>query len=93
MAAPTPAQLQGNSNGFDLELLALARSRRPQRRWWWGRRTIEHRTGAWCYLCQRFCATWSGRWRVPVIAQQAIQAHRTEHLQGRLDTPRNEVAR
>lgn len=45
-------------------------------------------TGAWCYVCQAPIATWSSRWGITVTAKLAVQRHRTEHIQGRLDTPR-----
>jgi hypothetical protein len=44
------------------------------------------RRGAWCYLCDKPIATWSGMWPVPEHAKAAIAVHRSDHIQGRLDT-------
>lgn len=48
-------------------------------------------TGAWCYLCNAPIATWDRRWEITVTARLAIQRHRTDHIQGRLDEPAQEI--
>lgn len=52
---------------------------------------IVPRRGAWCYLCDSPIVTWSSRWPVTEIALMAIRRHRSEHIQGRLDTPAQEM--
>lgn len=54
----------------------------------------EYRNGAWCYLCMSPIASWSSRWPMTAQARAAVQRHRTQHLQGRLDTaPMQETER
>lgn len=108
MRTPRALLVQGASNHYDETMTQLARTGRPQRRWWWGVRRwcidmsrggdstgdcsrfddsdARWRTGAWCYLCDRAITTWSGRWPMTVDAKLAVQRHRAEHIQGRLDT-------
>lgn len=86
MPADRIVTLQGGSNGADALLVVRARAGNPRRRWWWGIRTRDGRSGAWCYLCDRFVATWSGRWPATVTASLEIAAHRTDHIQGTLPT-------
>lgn len=81
------AQDQAYSNGHDDELLLAAKRRHPKVRWWWGRRYRDRINGAWCYLCDCHVATWSRRWPITETARLQIAAHRTDHLQGRLDRP------
>jgi len=89
-AAPKAAEMQGGSNGADELLVLAARARESRRRWWWGSRYKDRRRGAWCYLCDRWIATWSSRWPITTQAIIEIRLHRTEHVQGRLDTPAQE---
>lgn len=45
------------------------------------------RNGAWCYLCDKAITSWSSSWPITEQAKAAIAAHRSEHIQRRLDTP------
>lgn len=80
MSAATLGPSQLRSDPSDDQLTALARQRNARRRHWWGRRTRDGHTGAWCYLCDQFVATWSGRWPQTESARLAIGAHRRLHL-------------
>jgi hypothetical protein len=71
---------------FDDQLTLKARARRGRVKHWWGRRTRDGHTGAWCYLCDAPITTWSGRWPMTEQARIAIGLHRIDHIQGRLDT-------
>lgn len=88
---PRAAEIQGGSNTADGPLVLAARIVEPRRRWWWGSRYLQGKRGAWCYVCNEFITTWSGRWPITVTAQLEIRAHRTAHVQGRLDTPPEET--
>jgi len=48
---------------------------------------IVQRQGAWCYVCEKPIATWSSRWPMTEQAKAAVELHRLQHIQGRLDFP------
>jgi len=49
--------------------------------------------GAWCYICNLPIATWSSKYPMTEAARAAVQNHRTDHIQGRLDTATQEHER
>jgi hypothetical protein len=80
-APPRARELQGGGNGADDVLTLRARAGHGRRVHWWGRRTRDGRTGAWCYLCAEFICTWSGGYPITEAARAAIRQHRTMHIQ------------
>lgn len=76
LGAPWAQRVQLEVTPADLVLAELARHLHPAVRWWWGERRDGEQNGAYCYLCDRFVATWHHRWPIPKRASQEIVDHR-----------------
>lgn len=80
---PKAAREQGNVQGYEGGLLAVARVHHPTVAWWWGYRQKSDGFGAWCYLCDDRIVKWSQRWPMTQAAREAIIHHRnTIHAPG-----------
>ncbi len=75
---------------LDRALTQEAWRKHPRARNWWGRRTLEGKHGARCYLCDEFIATWSSRWPITERAQFKIAVHRESHIRELLDGSQTE---
>lgn len=75
----TPSKAERTQPGVlvgDFALRDRARLLHPSVRWWWGERRNGQQSGAYCYLCDAFIATWHPKYPMPVRAGDEILAHR-----------------
>ncbi len=74
------AKQQSETSEEDNSLWNATEKKHPLCHWWWGRRIMGYKTGAYCYLCDKMIVTWDGKYPIPVKARKAIMEHRRNHL-------------
>lgn len=79
---PQAARLQGPVDLTDMALVDYVRLRRPRCLWWWGQGRRDGHVGGICYLCDRLFVSWDMRHPITRAAQDAILAHRGDHVVG-----------
>lgn len=76
---PRCAKLQRDHDDWEWSLVDLARTHHPRIVWWWGTRGARGKSGAYCYVCGDYVATWALSFPITDKAKNQLAAHRDWH--------------
>lgn len=77
---PWAQRMQPTSDYHDFALTNDARNGARPIVWWWGKRRMDGKAGAYCYLCDEWITHWDVRWPMTESAKQVVMEHRRGHI-------------